>query len=62
MSKPQESIEREMDQTDTSLATKLDVEHMIRDSLLKFHEALIGRGQIKPISENVGPKVAEPEI
>ena len=45
---------------DTPIATKLDVEHMIRDGLLKFHEALIERGQIKPIPENVGPKVTEP--
>ena len=45
---------------DLSLATKHNVDLMITARLLKFHEALIERGQIKPIPENVGPKVTEP--
>ena len=49
MSKPKETIERCPVQTDTSLSTKFDVEQMITGHLLKFHEALINRRQIKPI-------------
>lgn len=34
---------------DLSTATKADVEHMITDRLLAFHQALIDRSQIKSI-------------
>ena len=36
---------------DYSTATKFDVDNMITERLLKFHEALIARGQIKPIPQ-----------
>ena len=55
MSKPQETIERELDRIDpessqdTSPATKHDVDVIITERLMEFHEALLNRRQIKPI-------------
>ena len=40
-------------------ATKNDVETMITERLVQFHDALVDRGQIKPIPQDSGPKVEE---
>ena len=42
---------------DMTPATKHDVDMMITERLMQFHDALIGRGQIQPIPPDAGPKV-----
>ena len=59
-----DNLARPDNEIDHSLATKHDVDMIITERLMKFHEALCSRGQIKPIppkSEwpNPGPGVDE---
>ena len=44
---------------DLSLATKHEVDLMIRARLMQFHRALVDRDQINPVPPAAGPKVAE---
>ena len=44
---------------DYSTATKFDVDLIITARLMQFHDALVDRGQIKPIPQVSGPMVAE---
>lgn len=46
---------------DLTPATKDDVRIIVRDMLMSFHDALVKRGQISPISpdRNYGPRVEE---
>ncbi len=52
---------------DFSPATKFDVDMMITERILQFHDALISRGQIKPIASESAewanhPKAAEKAV
>ena len=46
---------------DITLTTKSDVEHIVAEHLMRFHDTLVDRGQIIPLSpnRNYGPEVED---